>query len=45
METERYTVEQRAEIVKNHYQNGESYEETVRKVRIQFGMHQVAVRL
>ena len=34
---ERYTKEQRVIIVKSHYKYGESYPETVRKVRGIFG--------
>jgi transposase len=34
---EHYTKEQRAIIVKTHYKYGESYAETVRKVRGIFG--------
>jgi hypothetical protein len=41
---ERYTVVQRIEIVKIHYKNGESFAETVRKVRTQFGHHEAPSR-
>jgi len=34
---ERYTKEQRVIIVKTHYKYGESYTETIRKVRGIFG--------
>lgn len=41
---ERYTVEQRTEIVKIHFKNGENFAETVRKVLTQFYHHDAPSR-
>jgi len=41
---EKYTIEQRIEIVKIHYKYGENFAETVRKVRTSFGHHNAPSR-
>lgn len=41
---EKYTVEQRVQIVKIHYQNGANFPETVRKTRTNFGHHNAPSR-
>ena len=39
---ERYTLQQRIEIIKIHYKNGENFTETVRKVKSFLGRREVA---
>ncbi|CAK9810854.1 Transposable element Tc3 transposase [Anthophora plagiata] len=41
---ENYTIEQRIEIVKIHYKNGENFATTVRKIRMSFGHHNAPSR-
>ena len=36
---ERFTIQQRLEIVKNYYQNGSSVRQTFRALRPTFGVH------
>lgn len=40
----RYTIQQRIEIVKIHYKNGENFSKTVRKVRASFGRYDAPAR-